>query len=105
MFAVIKFKNAQYKVTSGQVIKLPRFEYDEKESSIVFDQILFVADEDKVTIGEPEIKGAKVTAKILGKTRSKKVRVFKFRAKKRYKRTAGQIQDLVAVQIEKINLK
>lgn len=105
MFAVIRFKNAQHKVSNGQLIKLPRFDYDEKENSIVFDQVLLVADEDKITVGEPEIKGAKVTAKILGKSRSKKVRVFKFRAKKRYKRTAGQIQDQVLVQIENINLK
>lgn len=105
MFAVIKFKNAQYKVESGQTIELPHFEYDKKNKSIVFDQVLLTADDDKVTVGEPEIKGANVTAKIIGDTRSKKVRVFKFRAKKRYSRTAGQVQDLVSVQIEKINLK
>ena len=105
MFAVIKFKNAQYKVMGGQIVKLPHFDYDEKERLIVFDQVLLIGDDEKVTVGEPEIKGAKVTAKILGDTRSKKVRVFKFKAKKRYKRTAGQIQDLVNVQIEKINLK
>jgi len=105
MFAVIKFKNTQHKVAVGQKIKLPLFDYDEKENSITFDQVLLIADENKIHLGEPEIKGAKVTAKILGKSRSKKIRVFKFRAKKRYKKTAGQIQDLVDVQIDKINLK
>ena len=105
MFAVVKFKNAQYKVKVDQKIKLPLFEFDEKKNSIIFDQVLLVANEKKVTVGEPEIKGATVSAKILGKSRSKKVRVFKFRAKKRYKRTAGQIQDFIDVEIEKINLK
>jgi len=105
MFAVIKFKNNQYKVESGQIIKFPRFDYDKKVDSITFDQVLLVSNDDKVVVGEPEVKGATVSAKILGDTRSKKVRVFKFKAKKRYKRTAGQTQDLVEVQIENINLK
>lgn len=105
MFAIIKFKNAQYKVISGQIVELPRFDYDKKEDSIIFDHVLLVGDETKTTIGEPEIKDAKVTAKILANAKSKKIRVFKFKAKKRYKRTAGQIQNLVKVQIEKITLK
>jgi len=103
MFAIIKFKNNQYKVSNGQIIKLPNFDYDDKKNSIVFDQVLLVCDEDKVTVGEPEIKGAKVTAKILNKTKSKKIRVVKFRAKKRYQRTAGQSSDQVVVQIENIS--
>lgn len=103
MFAIIKFKNNQYKVSKGQIIKLPSFDFDEKKNTIVFDQVLMICNEDKITIGEPVIKGASVTAKILNKTKTKKIRVVKFRAKKRYKRTAGQSSDLVVVQIEKIS--
>lgn len=102
MFAIIDFNNVQYKVEPGKEYNLPLFEYDEKKPAIVFDTILLLSDDKNVTVGTPAVAGAKVSATIVGKTRSEKVRIFKFKAKKRYKRTGGQVQDLIKVKIEKI---
>lgn len=105
MFAIVNYNNNQYKVSEGQIIKLPDFEYDEKNKNIVFNQVLLISDNGKVTVGKPNIDKAQVAAKVLNKTKSNKIRVFKFRAKKRYKKTAGQRSNFVLIQIEKINLK
>ena len=105
MFAVIEFNKKQYKAVPDKVIDLPNFEYDEKEKKIIFDKVLLISNEDKTEIGQPEIAGAKVEGEIISKARTDKVRVFKFRAKKRYKRTKGQRQTIVKVKINKINLK
>jgi large subunit ribosomal protein L21 len=105
MFAIISYKNNQYKVKEGQTINLPMTEYDEKSKKITFDSVLLFADDDKISIGDPEVKGAKVEAEILSAERTKKIKVFKFRAKKRYKRTAGSRTDYLKVMINKIELK
>ena len=105
MFAVIKFKNNQYKVAPDQIINLPSFDFDEKNKTIKFDQVLLVSDGEKIEVGNPCVSGVSVEANILEKIKSDKVRVFKFRAKKRYKKTLGQRQDLIRVKINKINFK
>ena len=105
MFAVISHKNNQFKVTEGQIIKMPVTDYDETSKKIVFDSVLLVADGDKISVGTPEVKGAKVEAEVLSAGRTKKVLVFKFRAKKRYKKTAGSRTDFLNVQINKIDFK
>lgn len=105
MFAIISYKNNQYKVKEGQIIDLPMTEYDEKSKNITFDSVLLLASDDKVSIGTPEVKGAKVDAEILSMERTKKVKVFKFRAKKRYKKTAGSRTDYLKVKINKIEFK
>jgi len=102
MFAIIDFNNIQYKVEAGKEYDLPLFEYDEKKLTIIFDKVLLVSNEKDVLVGTPNVAGAKVSATIVGPTRGEKVRVFKFRAKKRYKRTGGQVQDLIKIKIDKI---
>jgi len=105
MFAVIEFKKSQYKVAPGEIISLPNFVFDQKDKKVVFDKVLLVNNDKEILIGQPEVKGASVSAEIIEKARTEKIRVFKFRAKKRYKRTAGQRQNIVKVKIDKINLK
>lgn len=105
MFAVIEFKNNQYMVSPGKTISLPNFECNEKDKNVTFDKVLLVNLDNKDIIGDPTVKNSTVSAEIVEKTRTKKVRVVKFRAKKRYQRTIGQRQDMVTVKINKINLK
>lgn len=105
MFAVFEFKNNQYKTKEGETISLPNFEYGEKDKKIVFDKILLIADSGKIKIGTPAINDATITAEIIDSYKTDKIRVFKFRAKKRYQRTYGSRQKMVRVKINKINSK
>ncbi len=103
-FAVIKTGGKQYKVAEGQklrVEKLPNVE----SGDIVFDDILMVSNGngDDVKIGTPKVEGAKVSAKVTKEGRTRKIIVFKYRAKKRYKKKAGHRQHFTEIEITKIS--
>lgn len=102
-FAVIEHNKNQYKVEEGKNIDLPNFEYDEKKKRIYFDKVLLLEVDEKPKVGAPYLEKAKVSGEIVGTKRSKKLRVFKFKPKKRYQRTYGQRQTYVTVKIDKIN--
>lgn len=95
-YAVIKLASKQYLVREGDVIELER---QEKPLKI---EVLFYADGDKRTIGEPEISGVTVKATVVEEKLGKKVRVARFKKKSRYERVRGHRQPISIVKIEKI---
>ena len=97
MYAVIETGGKQYKVSPGEILDV---ELLENKTSITFSDVLMIADGDKVEIGTPYIKGAKVSAKVLGETKGKKVTTFKYKNKTNYHRTIGHRQLYSRVQIE-----
>lgn len=107
MFAVIKTGGKQYLVTPGQKIKIEKIEKSDKEKDqeIVFDQVLLLEKSNKTEIGTPVIKGARVTGKILGQGKAKKVIAFKYNSKKRYKVKKGHRQPFTEVEIKTIDRK
>ncbi|MGI6779041.1 MAG: 50S ribosomal protein L21 [Acetivibrionales bacterium] len=102
MYAVIETGGKQYKVQEGDVIFVEKLSAEEG-SSITFDKVLAVSSEGKVTFGNPLISAANVSAKVLGHGKGRKIIVFKFKAKKGYRRKQGHRQPYTRVQIEKIN--
>ncbi|MFC1940467.1 50S ribosomal protein L21 [Chloroflexota bacterium] len=92
----------QYRVTSGQVIDVERL--DVAEGDIVeLDKVLLIADDDdKVTAGTPIIDGAKVVATSQGEGKSKKIIVFKYKPKVRYRKKTGHRQLYTRLTIDKI---
>jgi large subunit ribosomal protein L21 len=104
MYAVIKTGGKQYRVAPGAKIKVERLA-GEVGSDIVLDQVLMVADGDKVTIGAPVVQGASVKATVLSHGRHDKVMIFKMRRRKHYRKTQGHRQDYTEIQIEKIAAK
>jgi large subunit ribosomal protein L21 len=101
-FAVIKTGGKQYKVAEGDKIrieKLPNIESGEA----VFDDVLMYVNGSDIKIGTPKVEGVKVTAKVLKEGRTRKIIVFKYRAKKRYKKKAGHRQHFTEIQITKIS--
>ncbi len=104
MLAVIKAGGKQYIVSPGQKIKIEKIEAKEG-SEIVFDEVLLLEKNKKTEIGTPLIKGAKVTGKILSQGKAKKVIVFKYKAKTRYKKKKGHRQLFTEVEIKSINLE
>ena len=104
MFAVIKTGGKQYVVSPGQKLKLEKLEA-EAGKSVVFNDVFLVADEDKAEVGSPVVKGASVEAKVIRQLRTKKVIVFKYHNKTRYRKKAGHRQNMTEVEIEKIVVK
>jgi large subunit ribosomal protein L21 len=102
MFAVIKTGGKQYKVSPGDKIKIEKLDVPEGKE-IAFDQVLLtVDDKGKTKIGTPLVKGAQVKAKVLRHGKGKKIVVFKYKAKKRYKKKMGHRQPFTEVEILKI---
>jgi large subunit ribosomal protein L21 len=106
MFAVIKTGGKQYLVSPGDKIKIERLPSvepeegkEEKETQIIFDEVLLLEKDEKLEIGTPLVKGAKVEAKLLEEGKLKKVIIFKYKPKKRYKVKRGHRQLFSEVEI------
>lgn len=97
-YAVIKASGKQYKVTPGLILEIDKIE-GEDGSAISFPEVLLTANEAVVTVGTPIVKGAVVTAKIIGQTMGEKVRVAKFKAKSKYRRATGFRAKLTKIEI------
>jgi len=103
-YAIIEIGGQQYRVEEGTVFEVPH-QPAEVGAEMSPDRVLVVSDDDKVDIGTPEVKGAKVTLKVLAQTKGRKIRVFKYHPKENYRRTRGQRQELTELRVEKITLK
>ena len=117
MLVVIKTGGKQYLVSPGDIIKIEKISKpvsakavagkkiveDKKESQeIIFDEVLLLEKNKKLEIGTPFVKGAKVVGKILKQGKGKKVIIFKYKPKKRYKVKKGHRQPFTEVEILKI---
>jgi large subunit ribosomal protein L21 len=98
MYAVIRTGGKQYRVASGEKLKVEQIAVD-VGSQIVLDEVLMVADGDNVVLGAPLLSGATVTAKVLGHGRGDKVRIFKMRRRKHYRKTQGHRQNYTEIEI------
>ena len=101
--AVIETGGKQYRVAEGDVIFVEKLDVEAGES-VKFDRVLAVIDEENTVFGAPVIEGASVSANVVKNGKSKKVRVYKMKPKKGYRRTQGHRQPYTKVQIEKIAL-
>ena len=101
MLAVIKTGGKQYLVSPGDKIKVEKL--NKKEGAeVTFNEVLLLEKNKKVDIGCPLIKDVKVTGKVLKHAKAKKVIIFKYKAKKRYKVKKGHRQPFTEVEILKI---
>jgi large subunit ribosomal protein L21 len=98
MYAVIKTGGKQYRIQVGEKLKVEQLKVDDG-SELIIDQVLMVADGDKVSVGTPLVKGATVKATVLGQGRHDKIRIFKMRRRKHYQRHMGHRQNYTEIQI------
>ncbi len=103
MYAIVEIVGQQFKVAKDQKVYVHRLQ-GEIGSKITFDNVLLVENKGNVTIGAPAIKGAAVTAKILGHLKGDKVIVFKKKRRKGYKKKNGHRQYLSEIQIDTITV-
>ena len=104
MYAIIESGGKQFKVSPGDVITVEKLGH-ESGSAYTFENVLAVSNEGSLTVGAPYIKGAGVTASVLGDGRAKKVIVYKFKAKKGFHKKKGHRQPFTKLKIENITLK
>lgn len=100
MYAIIETGGKQYRVEEGRYIKIEKLD-NEEGSNVEFDKVLMVKD-GELKVGKPYVDGAKVSGKVIEQGKDKKVVVFKYRAKKRYRKKTGHRQPYTKVLIEKI---
>ena len=98
MYAIIESCGKQYKVAEGDVVFFEKLDTEEGKK-VSFDKVILVSDEGKVEIGNPYVKGAKVEGKVVAHGKGKKIIVFKYKAKKNYRRKQGHRQPYTKVEI------
>lgn len=104
MYAVVTSGGKQYKVKEGETLKVEKIPGD-VGSSIKFDRVLMISDGDAVSIGQPVLDDALVEGHIVGQGKSKKIIVFKYKRRKRYRRKHGHRQLYTAIKIDSIKAK
>ena len=102
--AIIVTGGKQYRVAEGDILFIEKLPVESGES-VTFDQVLAVVNsEADPIIGTPTVAGAAVTAKVIKNGKGKKIRVFKYKAKKNYRRRQGHRQPYTQVQIDAITV-
>ena len=101
MYAIIESCGKQYKVTEGDVVFFEKLDVEEGKK-VTFDNVVLVSDDKKVEVGAPYVKGVKVEGKVVSHGKGKKILVYKYKAKKNYRRTQGHRQPYTKVEITKI---
>ena len=101
IYAIIETGGKQYRVTDGQVIDVEMLNTIEG-TTVEFDKVLLIGDDDNVTIGTPLVEGARVLATSQGDGRGKKVIVFKYKPKTRYRKKNGHRQPYTRLTINEI---
>ena len=103
IYAVIATGGKQYKVAQGDIITIDRIA--DADQSITFSDVLLFVGDNGTKIGTPILTEAAVIGKVLDHTKGKKIKVAKFKAKAKYRRTTGFRASLTRVQIESISMK
>ena len=101
MYAVIETGGKQYRVQEGDVITVEKLNV-EVDSTVELTEVLAVSNGETLKVGTPVVEGAKVVAKVVAQGKAKKVVVFKYKAKKDYRRKNGHRQPYTKLVIEKI---
>lgn len=101
--AIIKTGGKQYIVSAGDEVKIEKIKDKKQGDQVIFDEVLLVQNKEKLEIGKPFVKNAKVTGEITQQDKDKKITILKYKSKTRYKVKKGHRQEYMKVKIEKID--
>ena len=101
MYAIVETGGKQYKVNAGQVIEVERLAAQVGDK-VKLDRVLMVGDGEDVRVGAPLVEGATVVATVMRQKKGRKVLVFRYVPKQRFRRKKGHRQDLTQLKIEEI---
>ena len=101
MYAVVQTGGKQYRLGVGDNVRVEKLA-GELGEVVELPQVLVIGDGEKVSIGDPVIAGASVKAEIVSHVRDKKIRVFKMKRRKKYRRTQGHRQSFTQLRVTEI---
>ena len=102
MYAVIQTGGKQYRVQQGDVIYVEKMD-SQAGDPVSFDEVLLVSNDSETKIGAPVVSGAKVEGKVLAQVKSRKIVVYKYKAKKNERKKQGHRQPYTKIEITAIN--
>ena len=103
MYAVVKTGGKQYRVEEGDILRIEKIP-GEIGNPISFDKVLMFSDGDNTVLGRPVVENAVVKGCIIEQDRSRKIIVFKYKRRKRYRRKLGHRQSYTAIRIDQIEV-
>ncbi len=101
MYAVIQNGGKQYRVSTGEEVKLEKIE-GAPGDTITFDRVLITSDGEETRVGKPYLENTRVVGQITAQGKNRKVVVFKYKRRKGYRRKRGHRQDFTLVRVENI---
>lgn len=104
MYAIVRTGGRQYRAEVGQEIDVERLPHDEGQEITLEEVLLVKPDDGEPLIGTPLVEGASVTASVVSQYRAKKILVWKYKPKKRYRRRRGHRQYYTRLKIETIDV-
>jgi large subunit ribosomal protein L21 len=102
VYAIVKTGGKQYRVETGATVYVERLATPVGET-VTLEEVLLVSNDDGVRLGSPRVDKASVVGTVVDQGRDRKVRVFKYRKRKHYRRTRGHRQGYTALRIDAIN--
>lgn len=102
-YAIFVAGGKQFRAEPGIRIKVPSLEA-EPGAAVTFDEVLLTGDGQRVTVGQPQVRGAKVTAEVVRHGKGDKIRIFRFARRTGYRRKAGHRQGFTEVQIRDVKV-
>ena len=98
MYAIVNINGIQTRLDPDAVLEIPRLA-GEPGSTLQFDQVLLVADGDRIAVGQPFVKGASATAEVVDHLRGPKLRIFKYKRRNDYRRRRGHRDSLTRIRV------
>lgn len=102
MYAVFKTGGKQFRAEPGGRLRVPSLDVEAGET-VTFDEVLLTSDDGEVSIGEPTVKGAKITAEVVEHGKGDKIIVYKKKRRKKYRRKQGHRQKYTEIRIDEIS--
>jgi len=101
MYAIVRTGGKQYQVSPGDIIQVESLNAAQGDE-VTLNEVLLVKDGEQINVGAPLVANSSVKAKVLNHGRGKKVVIFKFKKRKRYRLTKGHRQNFTRIQIQEI---
>jgi len=102
MYAIVSSGGKQYKAKEGEILRLEKLPGD-VGAPVSFEEVLMFSDGENINVGKPNLENVAVNGKIVAQGKNKKIVVFKYKRRKRYRKKQGHRQQYTAVKIESIN--
>jgi large subunit ribosomal protein L21 len=103
MFAIVNINGNQTRVTPDEVIEVPRLT-GEPGAKLTFAQVMLVGDGDRISVGQPYLKGASLVAEVVEHLRGPKLRIFKFKRRREYRRRRGHRDERTRLRVTSITV-